>query len=89
VTLSAASSGEGLAVPTEAVIRTGKRSLVMLAEQGSFRPREVTLGQEVGDRTIILSGLTEGEQVVASGQFLLESEASLRGMGEPAMEKMP
>jgi membrane fusion protein, copper/silver efflux system len=61
--------------------------LVMLAEQGSFRPMDVTLGQEVGERTVITSGLTEGQQIVASGQFLLDSEASLRGLGLPEMEK--
>lgn len=87
VTLSATSEDQALAVPTEAVIRTGKRALVMLAEQGSFRPQEVTLGQEVGDRTVIAVGVTEGQKVVASGQFLLDSEASLRGLEMPAMEK--
>ncbi len=87
VTLSAKSKAAALAVPTEAVIRTGKRSLVMLSHEGSFRPVEVTLGQEVGDRTVIVSGLEAGQQVVASGQFLLDSEASLRGLGTPAMEQ--
>jgi Cu(I)/Ag(I) efflux system membrane fusion protein len=76
-----------LAVPTEAVIRTGKRSLVMLADHGSFRPVEVTLGREIGDRTVIASGLAEGQQVVASGQFLLDSEASLQGFGLPTREQ--
>jgi Cu(I)/Ag(I) efflux system membrane fusion protein len=87
VTLKSASKVSALAVATEAVIRTGKRALVMLAEPGGFRPQEVSLGQEVGDRTVISSGLTEGQQVVASGQFLLDSEASLRGIDLPAMEK--
>lgn len=87
VTLSGASQGEALMIPTEAVIRTGKRAVVMLEEQGSFRPTEVMLGLEVGDRTVIVSGLTEGQQIVASGQFLLDSEASLRGLGAPAMEE--
>ena len=87
VTLIAGSSQGGLVVPTEAVIRTGKRSLVVLAEEGGFRPAEVVLGQEVGDRTVITSGLAEGQKVVASGQFLLDSEASLRGLGMPAMEQ--
>lgn len=89
VTLIAGSTQNGLAVPTEAVIRTGKRSLVVLAEEGGFRPVEVTLGQEVGDRTVITSGVTAGQKVVASGQFLLDSEANLRGLGMPAMEKGP
>lgn len=86
VTLSAASEADALAVPTEAVIRTGKRAVVMLAQQGSFRPIEVILGREVGDRTVIAGGLTEGQQVVASGQFLLDSESSLRGLGRPMTE---
>jgi len=86
VTLFSGSKQEGLAVPTEAVIRTGKRSLVMLADQGGFRPMDVVLGQEQGDLTVIASGLSEGQQVVASGQFLLDSEANLRGLGTPAME---
>jgi len=89
VRLGAGASGEALAVPTEAVIRTGRRSLVMLAENGSFRPVEVTLGAEVGEQTIIASGLEAGQQVVASGQFLLDSEASLRGLGPAATEKQP
>lgn len=70
-----------LAVPSEAVIRTGKRSIVMIAEAGGhYAPVEVTLGDEVGNQTVILSGLGEGQQVVASGQFLIDSEASLQGI---------
>ncbi|MCM2319781.1 MAG: efflux RND transporter periplasmic adaptor subunit [Pseudomonas sp.] len=70
-----------LSVPSEAVIRTGRRALVMLAEgAGRFRPVEVQPGPESDGRTVILSGLEEGQQVVASGQFLLDSEASLKGM---------
>ncbi|UAW97233.1 efflux RND transporter periplasmic adaptor subunit [Halopseudomonas nanhaiensis] len=70
-----------LMVPSEAVIRTGRRNLVMLAEgEGRFRPVEVRVGRESGDRTEILEGLESGQQVVASGQFLLDSEASLRGL---------
>ncbi|MEP7314486.1 MAG: efflux RND transporter periplasmic adaptor subunit [Pseudomonadota bacterium] len=86
VALTATQPDAVLSVPTEAVIRTGKRSLVILAAQGSYRPVEVSLGREVGDRTVIESGLNEGQQVVASGQFLLDSEASLRGLGLPATE---
>lgn len=69
-----------LAVPSEAVIRTGKRTLaVRLDDEGRFTPIEVTLGEEVGDQTEIKSGLAEGDTVVSSGQFLLDSDASLRG----------
>lgn len=72
---------EALLVPSEALIRTGTRTLVMLAEDGGrFRPAEVQPGAEAGDKTEILAGLSEGERVVASGQFLLDSEASLSGI---------
>lgn len=70
-----------LLVPSEAVIRTGRRTLVMLAEAGGrYRPAEIQVGRESGDRTEVLAGLSEGERVVASGQFLLDSEASLSGL---------
>ncbi|WP_256657934.1 efflux RND transporter periplasmic adaptor subunit [Pseudomonas sp. 2FG] len=72
-------------VPSEAVIRTGRRALVMLAEDGGrYRPVEVQLGRESEDKTVVLQGLEEGQQVVASGQFLLDSEASLKGLLPPA-----
>ena len=68
-------------IPTEAVIRTGQRTLVMLAEdKGRYRPAEVRAGRESGGQTEILAGLREGERVVASGQFLLDSEATLTGI---------
>jgi Cu(I)/Ag(I) efflux system membrane fusion protein len=72
---------EALLVPSEALIRTGTRTLVMLAEDGGrFRPAEVQPGAEAGDKTEIIAGLSEGEKVIASGQFLLDSEASLSGI---------
>jgi Cu(I)/Ag(I) efflux system membrane fusion protein len=74
-------SDTALLVPSEAVIRTGTRTLVMLAEdKGRYRPAEVKAGREAGGRTEILAGLAAGEKVVASGQFLLDSEASLTGI---------
>jgi membrane fusion protein, copper/silver efflux system len=70
-----------LFIPSEAVIRTGKRAVVMVAgDGGRFQPVEVQLGREEGDRTEILAGLNEGQRVVASGQFLIDSEASLSGV---------
>lgn len=70
-----------LLVPSEAVIRTGTRSLVILAERaGQFRPAEVMVGDEREGETEILSGLSEGETIVTSGQFLIDSEASLQGV---------
>ena len=74
-------SGTALLVPSEAVIRTGTRTLVMLATgNGRYQPAEVRTGREGGGQTEILEGLAVGEKVVASGQFLLDSEASLTGI---------
>ncbi len=70
-----------LLVPSEAVIRTGTRSIVMLERgDGRYHPAEVLAGREGGGKTEILRGLAPGEKVVASGQFLLDSEASLTGL---------
>ncbi|MCV3909467.1 efflux RND transporter periplasmic adaptor subunit [Pseudomonas aeruginosa] len=81
VSLDLAGQSDVLQIPSEAVIRTGKRNLVMLAEdQGRFRPVEVRLGQENGGLVAVLQGLDEGQRVVASGQFLIDSEASLKGI---------
>ncbi|QJI28579.1 efflux RND transporter periplasmic adaptor subunit [Pseudomonas sp. ADAK18] len=92
----AQSSGQSvLWLPSEALIRTGKRVLVMVAEEGGrYRPVEVQVGTESQDQTVIVAGLQEGQQVVASGQFLLDSEASLKGLtpqspAESAMSMQP
>jgi membrane fusion protein, copper/silver efflux system len=70
---------EGLLVPAEAVIRTGERSVVILAEgDGRFRAVDVEVGMESGAETEIRKGLKPGDKVVVSGQFLIDSEASLR-----------
>jgi Cu(I)/Ag(I) efflux system membrane fusion protein len=75
------SAHPALLVPSEALIRTGRRTLVMLAlDKGRYRPAEVQTGRDSGDDTEILAGLGEGEKIVASGQFLLDSEASLSGV---------
>lgn len=70
-----------LLVPSESVIQTGRRAVVMLAQdEGRFMPVEVKTGLEYGGKTEILDGLQEGQLVVLSGQFLIDSEASLRGL---------
>ena len=71
---------EALSVATESIIATGKRKLVIVKEANGYRPIEVTTGQERDNATEILNGLTEGEEVVVSGQFLIDSEASLSGV---------
>ncbi|MDR7335872.1 MAG: efflux RND transporter periplasmic adaptor subunit [Roseateles sp.] len=70
-----------LLVPAEAVIRTGTRAVVIVRKgDGSFEPRDVKLGAELGEQFEVVEGLSEGDQVVASGQFLVDSEARLRSV---------
>jgi Cu(I)/Ag(I) efflux system membrane fusion protein len=70
-----------LVVPSEAIIRTGTRAVAIVRkDNGAFEPREVKLGAELGDQLEVLQGLAEGDQVVASGQFLVDSEARLRSV---------
>jgi Cu(I)/Ag(I) efflux system membrane fusion protein len=66
-------------VPRSALIRSGKEERVIVAlGEGRYVARKVTAGIESGDRVAIADGLKAGEQVVVSGQFLLDSEANLR-----------
>ncbi len=83
-------SERALLVPSEAVIRTGERTIVMLAqEEGGYRPAEVRIGREAKGRTQILAGLAPGEEVITSGQFLLDSEASLAGLDVRPIDEAP
>jgi Cu(I)/Ag(I) efflux system membrane fusion protein len=69
-----------LLVPTEAVIRTGKRNVVIVAQgDGKFVPVDVEVGLDSDGQTEIRKGLEPGQNVVVSGQFLIDSEASLGG----------
>jgi multidrug efflux pump subunit AcrA (membrane-fusion protein) len=72
--------GEGLTIPSEAVIRTGRRNVVFISSgNGKFLPRDVILGPLLdNERVQVLAGLTDGESVVISGQFLLDSESNLK-----------
>ncbi len=84
------SETSALLIPTEAVIRTGKRTVVMLSTgDGRYHPAEVQIGRESGGRSEVLAGLGEGEKIVASGQFLLDSEASLTGIPVRAIGGAP
>ncbi len=81
VTLFGGASEASVLVPAEAVITTGQRSIVLIAEaQGRFRPVEVKTGMANDGKVQILDGLQGGEKVVISGQFLIESEANLKGI---------
>ena len=85
VTLYSAVAREGLAVPIQSVIRTGTKDIALVALPGGrFEPREVRLGPQAGDEFLVLSGLTEGEKVVTSAQFLINSESNLQA----ALSKM-
>lgn len=77
--LAAADGESQLLVPSEAVIVTGQRSAVIaVAGDGSFDVRDVITGAQAGDKTVVLKGLVEGQSIVLSGQFLIDSEASLK-----------
>lgn len=67
-------------IPTEALVATGSDSrVIVVAADGSFDPVRVQIGRSAGGKTEILSGLKGGERIVTSGQFLIDSEASLSG----------
>jgi membrane fusion protein, copper/silver efflux system len=73
------SEREQLVVPSEAVIVTGERSVVIVArEGGGFDVADVTVGADSQGKSAILSGLEAGQKIVLSGQFLIDSEASLK-----------
>jgi Cu(I)/Ag(I) efflux system membrane fusion protein len=91
-TISFASSrgADVLLVPSEAVIQTGTRSVVILAQDGGkFQPVDVELGGEGNGQTEIRNGLTAGQKIVLSGQFLLDSEASLKGSTSRMSDAQP
>ncbi|MBU0733059.1 MAG: efflux RND transporter periplasmic adaptor subunit, partial [Proteobacteria bacterium] len=80
VSIKTVLKGEGLMVPSEAVIRTGVRNVVFVSSgHGKFVPRDLVLGPLLdNDRVQVLAGVTAGESVVTSGQFLLDSESNLK-----------
>lgn len=70
-----------LVVPSEAVIRTGTRAVAIVRTgAGAFERRTLKLGADLGDTLEVIEGLKEGDEVVASGQFLVDSEARLRSV---------
>ena len=79
--------GSALMVPSEAVVNTGEHQYVFLARTGGhFEPRMVWTGDGDGDRVQVLKGVAEGDTVVASASFLIDSESRLKaaiaGMGQ-------
>ncbi len=85
------SYGRRLVVPQEAVMDSGSEQLVYVSlKDGYFEPRKVQVGAKVNNKFTVLAGLKEGERVVTSGNFLVDSESKLKsaagGMGMPGME---
>jgi Cu(I)/Ag(I) efflux system membrane fusion protein len=78
--LSSGQARAALLVPSESLVQTGKRTLVIAVEDGAFRPVEVQVGRQQNGQTEILSGLQQNQKIVLSGQFLIDSEASLKGV---------
>jgi Cu(I)/Ag(I) efflux system membrane fusion protein len=79
ISFAPAARKDVLLVPTEAVIQTGKRSVVIVAQgDGKFAPVDVEIGLDSNGQTEIRKGLQIGQKVVVSGQFLVDSEANLK-----------
>ncbi|HWX18362.1 MAG TPA: efflux RND transporter periplasmic adaptor subunit [Candidatus Binatia bacterium] len=95
VEMSSEVSPSALLVPDMAVLRSGEKNTVFVAlDRGHFEPRAVSIGARAeGNQYEVLDGLKEGERVVTSGQFLLDSESQLREaiqkMLRPDMREMP
>jgi multidrug efflux pump subunit AcrA (membrane-fusion protein) len=82
--------GERLMVPETAVLSSGTRSIVFVVQgEGYFEPREVRTGLRFNDSVEILHGLEEGETVVTSGNFLIDSESKLKAALEAASAPTP
>lgn len=76
---------QALVVPTQSILRTGQRSVVIVdLGEGSFAPREIETGHEGGGYVEILNGLEEHDRIVTSSQFLIDSESNL----QQAVQKM-
>lgn len=73
------SFGNGLVVPSDAILFTGKRNIVWVkAGEGMFEPREVTVGMKISDKYQLLSGLSEDEEIASTGGYLIDSESQLK-----------
>ena len=78
-TIFSTDAGTGLLIPAEAVIFSGNRNVVWVkTSDGMFEARNVELGQKFGDKYQLISGLSEGDEVAASGGFLIDSESQLK-----------
>lgn len=89
VTIAAETQEHVVVIPSEAIVRSGRTEQVfVVSSPGKFEPRQVTLGMESNGDIIILSGVKEGETVVTSAQFLIDSESKLREATAKMMESL-
>jgi Cu(I)/Ag(I) efflux system membrane fusion protein len=94
ITIYAGKQVDALVIPSEAVIRSGAKSQVFVVRgAGKFEPRLITTGLASSNEIAVLEGLKEGEEVVTSAQFLIDSESKLREatskMLEPSTPQQP
>ena len=89
VTIEASPQQNVIAIPSEAIVRSGLREQVFIVrDPGRFEPREVTIGVSSEGWTEIRDGIDVGEEIVASAQFLIDSESSLREAAAKMMEQI-
>jgi multidrug efflux pump subunit AcrA (membrane-fusion protein) len=85
-----APAAEALTVPSEALVDTGERQYVFLARDGGrFEPRRVRVGLRGGDRVQLLAGVSEGDRVVTTANFLLDSESRLQATAGGGLDPLP
>jgi Cu(I)/Ag(I) efflux system membrane fusion protein len=94
VTIYAGKQVDSVVIPSEAVIRSGAKNQVFVVRgPGKFEPRLITTGLASNNEVAVLDGLKEGEEIVTSAQFLIDSESKLREatakMIEPSTESQP
>jgi Cu(I)/Ag(I) efflux system membrane fusion protein/cobalt-zinc-cadmium efflux system membrane fusion protein len=83
-----AAAENAVAIPSQAVLRTGERNVVIVAlGKGQFVPRDVKLGASGEGWVQVLSGVEPGEQIVTSSQFLIDSESNLKAAVQKMVEK--
>lgn len=89
VKINANTQEDSIVIPSEAVVRSGGRSQVFVVRgPGKFEPRDVQLGIESQGQVSVLKGLNEGDEVVTSAQFLVDSESKLREATAKMMETL-
>jgi len=90
VTISASKQFNAVVIPSEAIVRSGQHDQVFVQRDvGKFEPRQVTIGVTADGMVQIINGLTEGERVVTSGQFMIDSESKLKEATAKMMEALP